>query len=98
MTLSLTGDVGLLNVHVDSRGLTSGGSTSAAKLLWDTGVGVDGGWSPWTSIPLALDAGVAAGHLAPVVNDLQVDGYSPFEQSFDLVRVRVGVAWRFQSR
>ena len=98
MTLSLTGDVGLLNVHVDSRGLTSGGSISAGKQLWDTDVGIEGGWAPWTRIPLALEAGIAGGHLAPVTNDVLVDGYSPFENSFDIVRVRVGVAWRFPSR
>lgn len=97
LALNLTGDVNFAVLHVDSHGLASGRSISAGKELWDIDVGAEGAWSPWTRIPLAVEASLAAGHMVPVTNELVLDGYTPFEQSFDLVRARIGLAWRFSS-
>lgn len=98
LAVNLTGDLSFVVLNVDSHGLTSGGSISAGKGMWDTNVGVEGAWSPWGQLPLAIEAGIAAGHVVPAATDLQLDGYTPFEQSFDIVRVRVGLSWQFPSR
>jgi hypothetical protein len=96
VTIDVVGDASFVNVQVDSRGLTSGGTISAGKELWDGDVGVEGTWSPWLQVPFALDVGVAAGHLNGVVSHPVLDGYQPFEDGFDVIRVRVGLTWRLR--
>jgi hypothetical protein len=94
IVFDLTGDLSFVNVQVDSRGLTSGGTISAGKELWDGDIGVEGTWFPWTRLPVALAVGVAGGRFSPVVSHEEIDGYTPFESGFYAVRVRVGAAWR----
>lgn len=96
--IDLTGDLGLVDVGVDTRGLASGRMLSATKDLWEGDVGVEGAWSPWKRLPFALQAGFAAGHLWPVVSMPAPDDYTPFEHGFELIRLRVGFAWRLPSR
>ena len=94
--LEVAGDLRLGRVRADTRGLTSGGTLTAGKTLWGGDVGVEGSWSPWTHVPLALEVGATAGGLWPVTH--VADGYTPFEIGFDVSRLRVGLAWRQRSR
>lgn len=96
ITIDVIGDASFVNVQVDSRGLTSGGTISAGKELWDGDIGVEGTWLPWPQLPLALDIGVAAGRLNGVVSNIVADGYEPFEAGFDVIRLRVGLTWQLR--
>lgn len=98
ITMDVTGDASFVSVRVDSRGLASGGTISADKELWDGDLGVEGTWSPWLQLPLALDIGVAAGRLNGVVSNTVADGYEPFEAGFDVIRLRVGLSWRLPQK
>lgn len=98
IALNLTGDVGFSVINLDTHGMTSGGSISARKELWDSELGVEAVWSPWPRLPFGIEAGFAIGVEEPQQNEGQIDGYSPFEQSFRVMHGRIGLTWRLPSR
>jgi hypothetical protein len=89
-----TGDLRLGHVEADTRGLTSGGRLTASKTMWGGELGLEGAWSPSRRLPLALEVGVSTGGLTPLASEMVADGYTPFESSFGVRRLRVGLAWR----
>ncbi len=56
-------------------------------------VGARASWRPFVRVPLALDLGVGFGTLMPLSESEVVDGYTPFENQFDVRRVQVGLTW-----
>jgi len=94
IAVDVIADLSLTHAYIDSRGLASGETISADQHLWDGDIGVETVWSPWSRLPVAIDASVSADHLKAVTTTPAVDGYAPFENGFELVRLRFGVAWR----
>ena len=92
--LDLAADLRFGQVHVETRGQTSGGAISISKGLRGVELGVNGSWIPVARFPIALAVGAAVGELGPVVSEQIVDGYTPFEGEFTLRHLRVGVSWR----
>jgi len=92
--LALTGDLTVASIHAETRGLTSGRSIDATKVLWGMRVGAEGWWAPWPRTPLALELGAAAGKLTPFAADQVLDGYTPFNDGFSFTRLWVGLTWR----
>ena len=92
--VQLAGDFGTGKVVVHTRGLTSGGRLAASKLIWGSAAGLEAAWSPWAGTPLALEVGASTGRLSPRTKELVADGYTPFESSFSISRLRAGVALR----
>ena len=88
------GDGTLSWVASKSQGLASGRALSANKTLVGAFVTVTGLWTPRAQWPLALAIGGEVGGVAPAHNELQVDGYTPFEERFSIRRLRIGLAWR----
>lgn len=89
----VTTDVRLGRVSVDTRGLVSGDALAARKGLWGADIGLQGVWSPWARLPLALEAGVTVGRLMPLLREEVLDGYTPFNDGFNVSRLRLGLAW-----
>ncbi len=56
-------------------------------------VGARASWRPFVRVPLALDLGVGFGPLMPLSESEVVDGYTSFENQFDVRRVQVGLTW-----
>lgn len=92
--LALTADLTLASARVDTRGLSSGRTLTASKILWGELIGAHAAWRPLARVPIALEIAGGVGGLMPVVHDYITDGYAPFEQSFDVRRGRLGVAWQ----
>jgi hypothetical protein len=91
--VALTADVRAGLVRADTRGLMSGQSISASKTIWGGDVGAEGTWMPWAHLPIAVEVSAAIGGLTPVSSDQILDAYTPFESSFTVKRLSVGVAW-----
>jgi hypothetical protein len=94
VTLALTGDLSADRIHVDSRGLVSGGELAASKTLWGAGVGVEVAWIPLQRLPLALEAEAGFNSLFALTEERIIDGYTPLEDGMKLTRLRLGVTWR----
>jgi hypothetical protein len=92
--LALTADLALASVRADTRGLWSMRSLHARETLWGALVGVETTWLPLPRLPIALDLAANVGGLRPIVSDLLIDGYTPFNDSFRIRLVRVGISWR----
>jgi hypothetical protein len=92
--VALTADLTLGAVRADTRGLASGDMLRATKTLWGGLIGVQASWTPVVRVPIALEIGGGIGALVPLTRDDVLDGYTPFEQTFGIRRVRVGVAWQ----
>ena len=98
VALNVTGDVGVSVINLDTHGTVNGVSISARKELWDSEIGVEAAWSPWPLLPLGINAGVAIGAERPRRNEGQIDGYSPFEETFRVMQAHIGLAWRLPAR
>jgi hypothetical protein len=94
LRVEIAGEVRLGTVRVESRGSPSGGELRVDKRLQGVGFGLDASWSPWSALPLAIEAGFTTGEMHRRENEELIDGYSPFEDGFDVRRLRIGVAWR----
>lgn len=95
--LALTADVAIASVRSDTRGLASMRSLNAAKTLWGGLAGVEASWLPLGRMPIALNIAGTIGGLTPVVIDAAIDGYAPFNESFVIRLVRLGITWRVGS-
>lgn len=96
--MDLVGDALVGKVWADTHGLSSGAGMSASKTFVGGEVGIEGLWSPWSELPLVLEAGIAAGRLTPRHAGVIVDGYTPLERGISATRLRLGAAWRPASR
>ena len=94
LSLDLLGDLGLAWVRVDTRGTTSTGEHPSSNQLWSGMAGLEASWSPSIRLPVALEAGISAGFLAPIFAEQVLDGYAPFEYEFGFTRMRLGAAWQ----
>ena len=94
LAVGLEGDISVASVHADTRGLTSGATVSASKVLWGPRLGLNLNWRPMTTVPVAIGIGVTDGFLRPVVHGELVDGYAPFERSFGVRTARLGLVWQ----
>lgn len=93
-SMAFTANLTLASLGVDSRGLSSGQTLSASKLLWGGLAGANANWTPVARVPFALQVAGEIGGLMPIVEERVEDGYTPFERGFDLRRVRLGIVWR----
>jgi len=89
-----TGDVSAGILSVDSRALQSARSASVSKGMLGADLEVSGSYSPWLRVPIALEAGIAAGVLTPRFKGESISGFNPFDSSFRVARLRIGVSWR----
>jgi hypothetical protein len=94
LAMTLVGDLRLAHVRSATRGQTSGRTLGATKMLKGADIGVEALWAPWTAKPLALEVGLLAGGLAPVIQDAGADGYWPFQNGFQVRAFRVGLVWQ----
>src|SRR5262249_4824849 len=92
--VDLTADLTLASVQADTRGLSTGATLTASKLLWGALIGARVTWTPVTRVPVALEIAGGVGGLMPLVHDDVVDGYAPFEAGFDVRQARLGVVWQ----
>ena len=96
LTAGVTGDVRFGRVDARSRYTHddgSAGSLDAGKSLFGPELGAELDWAPLRRLPLALVAGAAVGSLEPRTDAGVVDGYTPFEGSFDVRRAYLGLGW-----
>jgi hypothetical protein len=92
---TLTGIIAKPSVF--SRGETTGQTLNADKVMFGATIGVAGSWRPTRRLPVSVDAGVAIGGLHPIVTDMVVDGYAPFEDDFRITTFRIGLSVRTRS-
>lgn len=94
VSVSVEGDLSVASVHADSRGLTSGYTVAATKTVWGPRFGVNLSWRPIATVPVAIGVGATAGTLAPIARDRSADTYAPFEKSFGVRTVHLGLVWQ----
>ena len=78
------------HLESDTHGLTTGAHISADKTVWGADIGGEARWFFSAAVPVGLEAAFAIGGLNPATNSLIADGYTPFEESFGVQRIRVG--------
>jgi len=94
LSVAFEGDIAVASVHADTRGLTSGTTVAASKVLWGPRLGLNMSWRPMTTVPVAIGIGVTDGVLAPVAHQRSAYGYAPFERGFGVRTARVGLVWQ----
>ena len=82
----------------DTRGRRSGRTLHDAALLVGGDLELAAAWWPSVRAPLAIEAGIGAGGLGPMLPNKVRDGYDPIRSNFGLARLRVGLAWRTLGR
>jgi hypothetical protein len=92
--VALTADLTLASLRADTRGLSTGATLTASKMLWGALIGARVTWTPVTRVPVALEIAGGVGGLMPLVQDVVADGYTPFEAGFDVRQARLGVVWQ----
>ena len=94
-TLALTADLIIGSVRVDTRGLASGRTLNATRMLWGGLFGVEAALVPVARLPFALEVAAGTGAmLPPPLQAEALDAYTPFDRGFGINSVRAGVAWR----
>jgi len=78
------------HIQPETDGRTSGAHVTADKMIWGTDIGGELRWIPSSTVPLGFEASLAVGGYQPAGSTVIVDGDTPFEQSFDVKRLRVG--------
>ena len=86
-------EVGHIQTETDGR--TSGAHVTADKTVWGPDIGAELRWIPSSTVPLGLEASLAVGKYLPAGNTVIVDGYTPFQRSFGVKRLRVGAVFEF---
>lgn len=94
VAFAVEGDISVASVHSETLGLTSGESIAASKKLWGPRGGVNMSWRPIAAVPVAIGIGASVGTLAPIAHDRSPDRYTPFESSFGVRTVRLGLVWQ----
>lgn len=94
VSVAVEGDFAVASLRTDTRGLTSGNSLAASKMMWGPRAGLNLSWRPMSTVPVAIGIGATVGVLTPVVRDQVRDGYAPFERSFSVRTARLGLVWQ----
>jgi hypothetical protein len=95
--LAAMGSLHIATVSVETRGHTTGRRESPSVVHGGVEMGVDAAWTPWRSLPVALEVGISTGQLNGQ-GEVVLDGYSPFAESFSMTRLRIGAAWQPRPR
>lgn len=71
------------------------GGLSKEKRMWGVDIGAEASVQPLAGWPLWLSAGAAIGRMYPTTEEVEIDGYTPFEDPINWygVSLSAGVTW-----
>jgi hypothetical protein len=95
-SLDLVAGLDVGHIRTDTYGRTSGARIAADKTIWGPDIGGEARWIPSSTLPVGLEASFAVGGYHAAGNTVILDGYTPFERSFSVKRVRVGAVFELR--
>jgi len=93
LRLSLLGETGIGNIRTVSRGRATGRALSGTETLAPFEAGIRLGWKPLVRVPLSVELEGSATRFVSITPGVELDGYSPFTESFGARGLRLGAVW-----
>lgn len=93
LRLSLLGETGVGNIRTVSRGRTTGRAFSGTETLAPLEAGIRLGWKPLVRVPLSVELEGSVTRFVSITPGVELDGYSPFTESFAARSLRLGAVW-----
>lgn len=95
-TVAVIGDLTLGRIRSVTRGVSSGGTLNATKVMMGGLIGAEASVKPVARFPLALQLAGSIGALMQARPENVADGYTPFNDGFSIRHARFGLAWNYQ--